>query len=54
MVVCGEGGEILECFYNFRKSWDDCKHRVIEMYFNKYMGKIVTMRRLQRIRKRLV
>jgi len=54
MVVYSDGGEISEYFYHFRKLWDDCKHRVLEWRFGRYMEKIAAMRRFEHIRKRLV
>lgn len=35
-VIFGDPLEISEYFYNFRKKWDDCKHRILSNQFSSY------------------
>lgn len=44
-VLFGDGPEISYYFYQYRKIWDDCKHRILEGYHETYQEKIQSMRR---------
>ena len=35
-VLFGDPLEISEYFYEFRKKWDDCKHRILSNQFSSY------------------
>lgn len=35
-VIFGDPLKISEYFYNFRKKWDDCKHRILSNQFSSY------------------
>ena len=43
-VVFGNILEISEYFYNFRKKWDDCKHRILSNQFSNYHERISLMK----------
>ncbi len=43
-VVFGNILEISEYFYNFRKKWDDCKHRILSNQFSNYQERISLMK----------
>ena len=44
-VLFGDGPEISYYFYQYRKVWDDCKHRILEGYHETYQEKIQSMKR---------
>jgi predicted nucleotidyltransferase len=44
-VLFGDGPEISYYFYQYRKIWDDCKHRILEGYHESYQEKIQSMKR---------
>ena len=39
-VLFGDPLEISEYFYEFRKKWDDCKHRILTNQFSSYREKL--------------
>ncbi len=39
-VIFGNPLEISEYFYNFRKKWDDCKHRILSNQFSSYLERL--------------
>ncbi|MCZ7394534.1 MAG: nucleotidyltransferase domain-containing protein [Candidatus Methanoperedens sp.] len=43
-VLYGDELEISEYFYEFRKQWDDQKHRIMGGYFGSYREKIAAMK----------
>lgn len=43
-VLYGDELEISEYFYEYRKLWDDQKHRIMEGYFGSYKEKIAAMK----------
>lgn len=43
-VLFGDVLEISEYFYEYRKQWDDQKHRIMNGYFKSYKEKIAAMR----------
>ncbi|MFQ6062409.1 MAG: nucleotidyltransferase domain-containing protein [Methanosarcinales archaeon] len=47
-VVFGNRLDISECFYNFRKLWNDMKHRIEENQFQSTKEKIKVLERYMR------
>lgn len=43
-VLYGDELEISEYFYEYRKQWDDQKHRIMGGYFESYKEKIAAMK----------
>ncbi len=44
-VLFGDGPEISYYFYQYRKIWDDCKHRILEGYHTTYRDKVRSIKR---------
>lgn len=44
LVLFGDELEISEYFYEYRKQWDDQKHRIMGGYFESYREKIAAMK----------
>jgi len=44
-VLFGNGPEISYYFYQYRKIWDDCKHRILEGYHTTYRDKMRSIKR---------
>ncbi|CAD6492570.1 MAG: Nucleotidyltransferase domain protein [Candidatus Argoarchaeum ethanivorans] len=51
-VLYGKLPEISEYFYQYRKLWDDCKHRVAAGYFGSYREQVAAIQRFRRFRNR--
>jgi hypothetical protein len=48
-VLFGDGPEISYYFYQYRKIWDDCKHRILEGYHTTYREKMRSIKRGQAV-----
>lgn len=40
-VLFGDPLDISEYFYEFRKKWDDCKHRILSNQFSNYQERLI-------------
>ena len=43
-VIFGDPLEISEYFYEIRKKWDDCKHRILSNLFSSYHERLVLIK----------
>lgn len=50
IVLCGALPDISEYFYQYRKLWDDCKHRVAAGYFGSYREQVAAIQRFKRLK----
>ena len=44
-VLFGDPLEISEYFYEIRKKWDDCKHRILSNQFSSYHERLTLLKR---------
>ncbi|TFG05660.1 MAG: DNA polymerase subunit beta [Promethearchaeota archaeon] len=49
-VLFGDPLEISEYFYQFRKKWDDCKHRILSNQFSNYHERLSFLERASKSR----
>jgi len=51
LVIHGDPLEISEYFYQYRKKWEDCKHRILSNQFKSFRERLSIIEKIQENKK---